>query len=152
MESWEKRGDIYQDTQCLMQSVKLIWMPLSNAYKGTLSLVVNLWGSARLIMRKWANNFTVGRVGDKDEWQNLSAYYTPQQTNLPNSLILAHNSFLRKQCLINEMCASVFQTKIVLKVFHRYWWLSKCSEKLVAPKIRKQNGGKKYPGVSAVNL
>lgn len=40
------------------------------------------------------------------------------------------------------MCASVSQTKIVLKVFHRYWWLSKCFEKLVAPKIRKQNGGK----------
>lgn len=36
--SWEKR-EVYQDTQCLMQSVKLICMSLSNVCKGTLSLV-----------------------------------------------------------------------------------------------------------------
>lgn len=43
---------------------------------------------------------------------------------------------------------------MILKVYDRYRWLSKCSEKLVAPKIRTKNemGRKKYSAVPAVNL
>lgn len=57
-------------------------------------------------------------------------------------------------CVINRKHASAPQTKMILKVYDRYRWLSKCSEKLVAPKIRTKNemGRKKYSGVPAVNL
>lgn len=55
-------------------------------------------------------------------------------TAAPSSQKLACNS-----CVINQKHASAPQTKIILKVYDRYWWLSKCSEELVAPKIRIKN-------------